>query len=92
MYSLVLSKSERRQFDHVGHRYGNGYDMYKLLWGKSTQTPDDVDWDYDGDIVFYIPEHVAWEISELADDDNHIWPCFSDNLTVKMMAFMDSIV
>jgi hypothetical protein len=91
MYTLTLSKPERKAIDWVGHRYSNGDDLFHLLWGCENDKPD-ADWDYDGDITFTIPEHVAWEIRDNAEQEDGQWPCFADNLTAKMMAFTDSIV
>jgi hypothetical protein len=62
MYSLTLTADERRAFDWVGDRYNSGK-VAELLMDCF---PDDREWDDDGAITFQIPEHVAWEIKELA--------------------------
>ncbi len=72
MYTLTLTIHERKAIDHVGYRYSNGNDLYKLLWVGSKQTPDDADWDDARDITFIIPENVAQQIKENADNEDGI--------------------
>ncbi len=97
MYKLTLTASERRAIDWVGNRYSNGYDLYRLLWIKSEQFPNDADWDLEGEITFSIPENVAWEIARNAkNEDGHKgeynFPCFSAELTRKMRNFCERFV
>jgi hypothetical protein len=92
MYRLTLTTDERRAFDWVGDRYATGHDWYKLLWGSCKQTPDDIDWDGSGEITFTIPEHVAWELNDLAQQEDWLFPCFSGELTAKLCTFCASIV
>ena len=69
MYSLTLTADERRAFDWVGDRYNSGKVADLLL----DCIPEDVEWGDDGEITFQIPEHVAWEIRELAEEEDHSW-------------------
>jgi hypothetical protein len=48
--------------------------------GSGTTTADNREWDDDGDITFRIPEHVAWEINELAEEEGYSWACFAPAL------------
>lgn len=88
MYELTLSKSERDDFDWVGHRYAAGQ-VADLLAGC---LEDDQTWDDDGDIAFKVPENVAWEIVTLAHDEGYSWPCFASELANKMSDFCLTIV
>ena len=90
-YSLTLSESERDAFDWVGHRYSStGFDMASMI---QEGMPEDKEWgDSKGDITFNIPEWAAWQMAELAQSEEHQWPCFSENLAQKMSAFVDAIV
>ena len=92
MYQLTLSKDERAEIDWIGSRYSNGNDLYIYLWLASENSPDDVDWDSDVDITFTVPEHIAWGISEIYKDNEESWPCFSQELCLKMNKFLDRIV
>jgi hypothetical protein len=51
---------------------------------------DDVD-----SITFNIPEHTAWDIKGLIDDDGrdpYPWDCFAPELAEKMQTFIDGII
>lgn len=95
MYTLTLTKAEREAFDWVGDRYATGNEVAELLcdcipdgieWG------DDGDWNCDKDVEFKIPEHIAWQIKELAEEEKYLWPCFSPELTRKMNGLVERIV
>ncbi len=88
MYNLTLSADERRAFDWVGYRYNSGK-VADLLIGC---VPDDQEWGADGDITFLIPEHVAWEIRELAEEEDFSWACFAPDLAGKLNDFCWDIV
>lgn len=94
MYTLTLTKAERDAIDWIGPRYWHGDQLYRRIWGDSTQSPDDADWDTPVDITFHVPEHVAWEIRDSInyDDGDEKLACFSDELKSKLLAFCDSIV
>ena len=46
--------------------------------------PEDREWSDDGDITFTIPEHVAWEINELAEEEHYSWACLAPSLAGKL--------
>lgn len=92
MYKLTLTYDERRAIDFVGHRFTNGDELFRILWVKCEQDPDDVDWDFKGEITFLVPEHVAWEVQKICDEEAGLWPCFSDDLARKMDDFLSSVV
>ena len=73
MYTLTLTADERRAFDWVGSRYNSG----KVADLLSDCLPEDREWSDEGDISFVIPEHVAWEINELAEEEDYSWACFA---------------
>lgn len=92
-YSLTLTHDERRAIDWVGHRYSNGDRLYLALQHIDVKsTPDEADWDHAVDITYNLPEHIAWRIQEIAEEDNGLWPCFGSALTEKMNALLNSIV
>lgn len=96
MYQLTLSKDERRAIDWVGHRYGNGSSLRAILT-RSGWTPEELDgeeitWDSACDLTFSVPEHLAWQIQELAEEDDFSWPCFAPALAHHLQDFVDSIV
>ena len=80
MYTLTLTADERRAFDWVGDRYNSGKVADLLL----DCIPEDREWGDDGDITFTIPEHVAWEINELAEEEDYSWACFAPALAGKL--------
>jgi hypothetical protein len=88
MYTLTLTKAERQAFDWVGDRYAAG--AIATVLTDCLELDDE--WDQDGDIAFRIPEHKAWEIRNLADEEDCIWPCFPDFLAQKMNTFLLEIV
>jgi hypothetical protein len=88
MYTLTLTADERRAFDWVGDRY-NSCKFADLLIGC---IPENREWDDDGDITFQIPEHVAWEIKELVEEEGYSWACFARTLAAKLSDFCWGIV
>ena len=88
MYSLTLTSDERRDFDWVGHRYNSGKVADLLL----DCIPEDREWGDDEEITFEIPEHVAGEINELAEEEDHSWACFASALVAKLNDFCSGIV
>ena len=67
MYLLTLTADERRAFDWVGYRYNSGKVADLLL----DCIPEDREWGDNTDITFTIPEHVAWQINELAEEEDY---------------------
>lgn len=90
MYSLTLTEGERSAFNWVGKRYATGYDASSIL--SSYMVGEHTEWLQGGDVSFEIPEHAAWAIAELAEQEGNLWPCFSHGLKAKMTALVDSIV
>lgn len=89
MYTLTLTRDERRAIDWIGGRYGHGFDLGVILT-NTLYTPDDLEWDEEGDITYHLIESQAWEVSELIDADN--LACFSDEFRSKLYQFQAKIV
>lgn len=93
MYSLTLTKSERKAIDWVGGRYSHGDDLRRLLyqceWVVLNLDEDGCEWDNSDVIEFRIPENVAWQIAEIIEEG---LDCFSDDLCEKLYRFQNSIV
>lgn len=98
MYTLIITSGERDAFDFVGDRYNNGDAMADIL---RSCMPDGEEfaaqaWYEPGDVTIKIPEHKAWEIRELYEEDcqggHSGWAMFADELVEKMQEFVDSIV
>jgi len=98
MYELTLTKSERKAIDWIGYRYSNGDDLKELLLDCDVDSSHYTTnaWTDAEDIIFYIPEHIAWQIADNAreEDGDHEYnfPCFSQDLTAKMFFFCFDIV
>ena len=88
-YVLTLTESERDAFEFVGKRYGNGTDMINVL---VKGLPPNKEWDDPGSITLKLMEHEAWEIRDLAEEDDFMFPLFADGLVEKMMDFVDKII
>jgi len=88
MYALELSESDRRAFDCVGDRY-NAWRVSDIL---CSHLPDDADWSDLGPIIFMLPEDVTWQIRELAEEEDFLWPCFSTELKGRLNQFLDQAV
>lgn len=89
MYELTLTQDERAAFDWVGDRYSTGDNISSILIDC---LGEEQSWGDSGDITFLVPEHKAWEIMELAEQEDSLFPCFSDELRGKMLDFIDLIV
>lgn len=87
-YTLILTADERQAFDWVGMRYTAG-DVANLLFNL---VPFDQEWSDPVDIMFSIPEHIAWEIRDLAEEEGYLWPCFSPALVDKLMDLIWRII
>lgn len=90
MYELTLTHSERQAMDWVGFRYPHGDELMHLLWVECESIPNDRNWSDDGDIIFKIPEHTAWEIHTLLTDSD--FDCFSSEFEEKLRTFLGKIV
>lgn len=90
MYQLTLNHGERKAIDWIGDRYAHGNDLYYRLWHDSEASPNDADWDSPADITFVVPEHVAWQIKDIVEQDN--LACFAPELCRKLCEFCDKIV
>lgn len=88
MYKLTLTADERRAIDFVGYRYAHGDDLFESLMDSEF----DNDWDFDGNVEFKIPEHIAWRIQEIAEESNYLWDLFSAEFADKMNRFVEAIV
>lgn len=101
MYTLTLTREERKAIDWVGFRYAHGTELYQALadcnWHAQHRVSDsadelDIAWDGDYDITFLIPECVAWEIHNIGEDCNWLWDCFSPELSYKLNQFCFTVV
>ena len=72
----------------MGDRYNSGNVADLLL----ECLPEDREWGDDGDISFELPEHTAWEINELAEEEDYSWACFVTALAGKLNDFCSGIV
>ncbi len=88
-YQLTLSRSERDAFDWVGDRYATGDEWSRLLCDCMGE---DDEWSADHDITFRVPEHVAWELNDLAESEDYLFPCFARELTARLLDFCMAIV
>jgi hypothetical protein len=88
-YKLTLTEDERVAFDFVGDRYSNGDDMLRIIAEYPTEGKE---WDSPGDVTFDLPEYAAWQIADLAKEDDESFPYFGEDLTIKMLKFIEQIV
>lgn len=91
-YTLTLTAGERKAFDWVGNRYSHGHDLSKLIMKGQWERNDGWGWLGEGDIRFTIPEHIAWEIRDMAEEGDYLWDCFAPELAAKMTDFCMNIV
>jgi len=90
MYELILTAGERAAFDWVGDRYNAGA-IADIL--RDCIKNEESSWGMPYvDVTFAIPEHKAWEIQELAREEEFSFPCFSDELRAKLCDFCEAIV
>lgn len=87
-YQLTLTYDQRRGIDFVGHRNRNGNDLYDILMEC---IPEDVEWGEKKTITFNVPEHLAWEILQIREDEDG-WPYFVESFVQIMENFCDKIV
>lgn len=88
-YTLTLTHGERQAIDWIGERYSHGVELSLLLWSDSKVMDDHAEWDDDCDMVFTVPESVAWEIARIVEEG---LDCFSPTLVRKLREFADKIV
>lgn len=89
-YKLTLSLSEREAFRFIGDRYATGMGVARLLYLYCMFGGDQ--WEQEGNITFDIPEHIAWQIQDLSEQEEHRWPFLSSELADKMRTLVESIV
>jgi hypothetical protein len=88
MYHLTLTVDERQAFDWVGDRYNSGNVADLLI----DCLPEGSEWSDESDLTFHIPEHVAWQINELAQEEGYAWACFAPSLATKLSELCWGIV
>lgn len=97
MYPLTLTHEERKVIDWIDYRYATGRPFWYLLieCDRSYVVDPIVDdtWDeFKGDITFQIPEHIAWQIKELFEQEELTFPCFSEEFKSKLLEWYWRIV
>lgn len=90
-YKLTLTAADRKAINFVGDRYAHGTELYQLLWHDSQCDPEDW-WEYDGDMVITVPEHIAWEVQRIRAICEGRWDLFDTPLRRKLNEFCDRIV
>ena len=80
MYTLTLTADERRAFDWVGSRHNSDKVADLLMYCM----PEHQEWRDDGAISFDIPEGIAWQINDLAKEEDYWWACFALKLVGKL--------
>jgi hypothetical protein len=88
MYVLELTSEDRRAFDWVGDRYIAGQ-VASILIDLLSEDRERTD---TGLISFDVPEAVAWEIQQFAQEEGCSWPCFGRQLRDKLSEFLGRIV
>jgi len=84
----MLTAEERGAFDWVRGRDDAGKVADLLL----DCIPEDRAWSDDGAITFPLPEHVAWEIRDLAEEEGYSWACFAPPLVSELDDLCWSII
>lgn len=97
MYPLILTHEERKAIDWIGNRYATGEEFKELLFNHevewSSNTLDNsYPWQEHYDITFNIPEHAAWRICELFEEEDFTFPCFSEEFKSKLLEWYWRIV
>jgi hypothetical protein len=95
MYELTLTKADRDAIDWIGNRYWHGSDLFDLLVTCDTDQDDHPElapWQTDGDVTFKIPESVAWEMRDKANEIDWLFDCFSDEFSQKLTDFLLVVV
>jgi hypothetical protein len=52
----------------------------------------ELQWDDNIDITFNIPEHTAWEINDIIQENDYALECFCDELRIKLIRFSEQII
>lgn len=92
-YELVLTKKERDAFDWIGGRYDHGFHLKcRLISALEYNGIDQEVWDSDDDILFDIPEGLAWDIGFIGEECEYRWDCYSRELGRKLTDFCMKIV
>lgn len=89
MYTLTLTRDERKAIEWIGNRYRHGTELYECLWLGSDDGLEDGDWDSDKDVTFRVPEAMAWEICEIIEEG---LTCFGPELRTKLHSFAEKVV
>lgn len=87
MYTLTLSRDERRAVEWVGNRYWNGDEFRFILMDCINHGSE---WDDAGPVTFFVDEFQAWNILDLSRSDG--WTCFSPAFVDKLELFLEKIV
>ena len=91
-YTLTLTRNERKAIDFVGGRYAHGDELSAILFEAGLEMDEYLDWQNPEDITYNIPEHLAWQILEVAEAEEYRWDLFGPELAQKMNEFCERIV
>lgn len=95
MYTLTLTKSERDAIDWVGYRYSHGDELRAILENAVRKVNSDYDcdkWEERIDTTFQIPEYLAWDICDIAEECEYRWDCFAPELAEKLTNFCMGVI
>ena len=95
MYTIELTREERRAIDWIGDRYAHGDGLFRVLleycsWCCPYPEIEDAEWHDNVPLEFSVPEAAAWKIKEIVEQDN--LACFSTSLVRKLQNFVSNIV
>lgn len=89
MYTLTLTREDRKAIDWIGNRYAHGNHLFLLLasldWGET-------DWSDLDNMTFEVDEPTAWRIAEIREECEGRWDCFGPELVEKLEEFCGRIV
>lgn len=95
MYQLTLTYPKRKAIDWVGYRYGHGNNLRDILEEAESKVNPDYDcdrWEEPIDLMFNIPENLAWAINDIGEECEFRWDCFYKALADKLTDFCRQIV
>ena len=88
MYKLLLTMSDISFLEWARDKYCVG-DILPLIWDWRREKTN-------GDFIFQIPEHIAWEVRELIEEDTEdlegIVPCAGKELSDKLILWAMEVI
>jgi len=86
LYTLTLTREERKAIQWIGHRYFHGTELRDLIENLNTES-----WYSEETLTYIIPENTAWLIVDGLESEDVFGTCLSADFRQKLKDFCEGV-